>query len=355
MIVVSGCPRSGTSLMMDLMRVTFGEDRILGKKFPQEERLKFYNKKQENESETEFSLRQYIQAKNQHKDPIEEFEKTKDMNPNGFWEMLYTVQGCYYRFQDTDRLETLLNEDKPSICKIVSQGLMKSDPRYISKVIYMMRHPRAVAKSQERLRRNMPSIQTEDGVIEMEDELTIHTPEMYINVTLMACRWLRKYPKVPVHFVKYDELIKTPGPTLNKVKTFLGEGDFTKAIDQINPDLWRSHPEDIEHRLWTIADSIYDLFLEGKFQECIDFMEENKDEFRKEQSQWICARRNMPASEDICKICQTDKVVRGRFKETSERMRIDWQNEPCLYECGMGVGIDHITVGDSVENNHWSQ
>ena len=39
MYVVSGCPRSGTSLMMDLMRVAYGEKRLLGKKFPQDEQM----------------------------------------------------------------------------------------------------------------------------------------------------------------------------------------------------------------------------------------------------------------------------------------------------------------------------
>ena len=40
MIIVSGCARSGTSLMMDCLRVALGEDKILGHKFPHKEAIK---------------------------------------------------------------------------------------------------------------------------------------------------------------------------------------------------------------------------------------------------------------------------------------------------------------------------
>ncbi len=38
MLIISGCPRSGTSVQMDIHRAVFGEERILGAKFPQEKR-----------------------------------------------------------------------------------------------------------------------------------------------------------------------------------------------------------------------------------------------------------------------------------------------------------------------------
>ena len=114
MIIVSGCPRSGTSLMMDILRDVFGNKRILGQKFPQEFEPE---KKHPFENEAQYNVRQYIFKKlgydKQHQETI---KMMKDMNPNGFWEMPYTTKGVRYRFGDIERLESLLKEEKKSIC-----------------------------------------------------------------------------------------------------------------------------------------------------------------------------------------------------------------------------------------------
>jgi len=358
MIVISGCPRSGTSLTMDLMREVFGESQILGKKFPQERNLKYFNKKAPNESDTQFSLRQYIQKKNEKTDPLLTFEESKDMNPNGFWEMLYTVQGCFYRYSDRLNLEKRLKEvgtEEQKICKIVSQGLINSDPRFIDKIIYLNRHPRAVAKSQERLKRNLPTFKNEHGhSFDLNKELKVHTPEMYIQVTLQACRFFLSYPEQSVHFVLYDDLIEHPTETLNGIKDYLNtDKDFTAAIKRINPKLRRSKHEDIKHTLWDMSENIYNLFIQQKYQECLDYFEDNKKEMQKEKMQWHCLRRDMIASHDICEACHKDKNMVKHFITTSEEMGIPWKEEPCLYECGLGLDIEHITVEDSIKNNHW--
>ena len=44
----------GTSLMMDCCRLAFGDDRILGHKFPQEERIMAGLEKHEDETDDEF-------------------------------------------------------------------------------------------------------------------------------------------------------------------------------------------------------------------------------------------------------------------------------------------------------------
>jgi len=58
--VVSGCPRSGTSLMMDCLRTAFGDDRIIGNKFPQEERVNLGLDKHTEETDDEFAARRYV-------------------------------------------------------------------------------------------------------------------------------------------------------------------------------------------------------------------------------------------------------------------------------------------------------
>jgi hypothetical protein len=130
--------------MMDCLRLTFGDDRIMGSKFPQEDRISVGLEKHEEETQDEFEARNYIRdivAPHATKD----FEVSKDMNPNGFWECRYSVRGIKWHMNMPDL--------EGKVCKIVSQGLINSNPEYIDKIVYMLRDPRQVAKSQERLKR----------------------------------------------------------------------------------------------------------------------------------------------------------------------------------------------------------
>jgi hypothetical protein len=353
MYVVSGCPRSGTSLMMDLMRVALGEDRLLGKKFPQEEQIEAIREQGEEESDAQYAARMYVFDKTRDEEKImKDLEESKDMNPNGFWEMLYTVQGCHYRFFDADRLEEILSNEKPSVCKIVSQGLVGTDPRYITKMIYMIRHPRAVAKSQERLKRNYPF--SDDGKFVVNgEEVKIHTPEMYINVTAMAARYLKKYDQIPVLYVYFDDLISKPKETLDKVKEFLGEGDFDAAAAQIEPKLKRSEPEDIASPFWEDAEFIYDHFCKQDFDGIQEYLkDQNRMIFRKNR-RWLCVRMKTPKVEDECLNCMKSPIVRENYKKTAEKNKIDWRNEPCIFECAHIVDSPKKTIEESIRENHW--
>lgn len=353
MYVVSGCPRSGTSLMMDLMRVALGEDRILGKKFPQEEQIEEIREQGEEETDEQYAVRMYVFKKTRDEEKImADLAESKDMNPNGFWEMLYTVQGCHYRFFDSDRLEKILTEETPSVCKIVSQGLVGTDPRYITKMIYMIRHPRAVAKSQERLKRQYPF--SEDGkFIVNGEEVKIHTPEMYINVTAMASRYLNKYKDIPVLYVFFDDLITKPQETLAKVKEFLGEGDFEKAAAQIEPKLNRSEPENIDSPFWEDAEFVYDHFINQDFEAIKEYLMEPTRMIHRKNKKWLCVRMMSPKVEDECLHCMNSETVRRNYQKTAEGKKIDWRNEPCIFECAHIVDKPKKTIQDSIRYNHW--
>jgi len=353
MYVVSGCPRSGTSLMMDLLRVALGEDRILGKKFPQEEQIEAVREQGEEETDEHYAARMYVLDKTRDEEKIlKDLEESKDMNPNGFWEMLYTVQGCHYRFFDADRLEEITSTDKPSICKIVSQGLNGTDPRYITKMIYMNRHPRAVAKSQERLKRNYPF--SDDGKFVVNgEEVKVHTPEMYINVTAMASRYLSKYDQIPILYVNFDDLIAKPQETLSKVKDFLGEGDFDAAAAQIEPKLKRSEPENIDSPFWEDAEFVYDSFIKQDFEAVVDYLKDPERMIHRKNRRWLCVRMMTPKVEDECMKCISDSIVAGNYKKNAENRKIKWRDEPCIYECAHVAGQKYKTIEQSIRENHW--
>jgi hypothetical protein len=348
--------------MMDIMRETLGEDRIVGFKFPRDrgdidesqltpEQLEMYQRNK--------PIRDFLETKRDPQLLLRE-EKTKDMNPYGFWEHpAYSVRGITYRgIGNADFLEGLLEEpkDKLSICKIVSQGLFHSDPRFIDKIVYMDRHPRAVAKSQERLQRGF-DIQMPDGTTQnIFEDLTIHTPEMYIQVTVMAAHWLSKYPDIPVLFVDSDDLIKDPATQLQRIQDFLGEGDFSQAVDRIDPSLWRSYPEDVEHKLWEDSEFVHDHFTKGEYQEIIDYMQDPRRETHREKRNWPCVRSGHMVVESQCKLCMANVVnLRKNFKAHAEQNGIEWNREPCLYECGLNLDAEPVSIEESINNNFWER
>jgi len=364
MYIVSGCPRSGTSLMMDCLRAALGEDRILGSKFMGKDkqlamlkRDKIYQR--DNETPEEFSLRQYMFEKNKVNaaKSIEEVEKRKehmkDMNPNGFYEMQFTVTGIKYAFAMDDLFKRIRSEgDSPYVCKVVSQGLIQSDPQYVDKIVYMIRHPRAVAKSQEKLiRPNRKKFQLEDGEVVEEP---VHTPKMFIDVTKQAALWLEANKDKKVLIVEYDDLIEDPKKQFKRIKRFLGEGDFKQAEGIINPKLRRSIPQDIELALWDDAEYIYEEFKKRNFKKIKTYMEDPFVETNLEKTRIPCIRTGRDMAYRECKACHEDYVVRNNYKHAAETDGIDWENEPCVFECSKFVDDNRrVGVEESIKTNTW--
>ena len=340
-IIVSGCPRSGTSMMMDQCRIALGEDRIIGEKFPREK--SHLVSQSEGEQDRSFAIRKLIVEL--WKDPNfeDDLQRTKDMNPNGFWECRYTVRGIQWHYK--------IDIPKNSIIKVVSQGLLNTDPQYVDKIIFMVRHPRQVAKSQERLRR-MQFITAKE-----EAEIKVHTPQMFVKVTYQAALWMRGYSYlIPCLFVNFDDLIASPDSTLLGVQEFLGEGDFTKHT--VTPKLKRSEPEEVDHHLWEIAESMYDSLLKQDWDSVISCCEGNSRKIEREDISIPCVRRMRRTPMNSCHHCMSDKTTRNNFRKEAERIGIDWKNRPCLFECG-ATEVDSLskfpTIEESIRNNFWKE
>lgn len=350
MIIVSGCPRSGTSLTMNLMEQILGEDRILGSKFPFEDRVKGLPG-----DEPVGDLGKRDAAANYAREALvdtekvaERSKKSRSMNPNGFYECRYSVKGIRYNFPDRENLAKYLQETSQHTCvKIVSQGLLNSDPRYISKIVYLVRHPRAVAKSQENLLR----------VLETKGK--IHSPEMYIDVTIAAARFFLTNPDIPAYFLNYDDLLSDPMTYIKEVCDFLGEdptASWEKAKNIVDPTLRRSEPEEIDHDLWEDAESIYSLFNARDFEGIFTYLENPKRKIHQQHTQWTCARTGKVVESNTCKACMLKPDVRQNFKIAARNADINWRAHPCLFECGFDLSKDEEdlkTIAESVANNFW--
>jgi len=379
-LVVSGCPRSGTSLCMDIQGKAHGYEVIMGEKFPQENRRKAKEEmleKMEGEKPHLYRVRKYLMEKeflNQSlREPKGNREKYKDMNPEGFWECAFSVQGIIYRPQFRKVLSEVRRGDF-KVVKVVSQGLMMSDPIYIGKIIYMMRHPRAVAKSQERLTRGFNWTDDNGEVHNAFENMKIHTPEMYISVTCQAANWFLTNPRVPVLFINFEDLVSEPKEQVDKMSEFVGRGDYKSAYDVVQPKLNRSKHEDVPNSLWEDAEFVYEQFTaaaesinagEGRrkankhFREIVEYFQDPRRAFNREKSNWRCYRSKHMVNANMCRACYNDPVAAANFKRHSEstegKVANPWQEEPCVWECGMDLDREepYLTIEESIENNWW--
>lgn len=328
MIVVSGCPRSGTSLMMDLFRVALGDDRIIGRKWPQDPRPGSYGVQ---------ACADYLKDK-QNPEWRKQSDESKAMNPNGFYECRWTVRGIQYAAE---------TPDPGSVVKIVSQGIANSNPAYVDKLVYMVRHPWAVAKSQRDLVLPLP-------IHARKKDVGGSDPSMYIQVTARAAAWIQQN-NPDLLMVNFDGLIGQCDETLEGIANFIGEGDWTAARQQIEPKLNRSEPDrGGDGDVWEVAMKMHQHLLRQDWQAVIDAAADHANNQPK-TVQFKCPRWGGVVNETMCRNCQSSDEIRGRMRKTADRRRIAWWDEPCLWECGMNPDPEFtpLTIDQSVEQNHW--
>lgn len=353
-IVVSGCPRSGTSLMMQIMREALGPDRIIGDRFPFEKGAEQERERKDGENDTEYEMRLYtidLERPNAEAEAAE----TKDMNPGGFWECIHTSRGLVRRPGPDHRAEAveILNAKKPKVVKVVSQGLAGSDPDLISKVVLMMRNPRSVAKSQERLKRDLVFWNEKGQKLDLFSGLKVHSPKMFIRVTWDLAYWLTENEDVDILPVLFDDLLQSPAETLANVQRFLGEGDFKAAAKIVNPRLNRSMPEEQPSALWPEAEYVYERLKQLDFADIIRYMSDPARQYNIENSGWMCPRMGEVTVAAHCKKCLTDAKFRHNLRAHAEKHERDWKNAPCAYECAYAVDQPLKTIDESIADNHW--
>lgn len=341
MIVVSGCPRSGTSLMMLLHKEALGEDRIIG--------TQWMGINPDIKDENVKKCIDYINYK-KNPDWKKEREETKKMNPNGFWECPWTVRGIQW---------TQNPPDKNKVCKIVSQGVAQSNPQYIDKLILMVRHPWAVTNSHKDLKLALPfSSNTRNK------DIGNVSPDMYINVTVAISKWIKENSP-DLLLVDFDELIANSDKVLDSVSEFIGEGNWNKAKGVIEPKLKRNTPERIDdNKQWDVALEIHEHFKVGDWDSVIEIGERLEKE-KKPNVNFFCPRWGGNVGSTFCNNCKSgDEDFINNLKEASTKRNIDWKNEPCLWECGMNpIYYDKegkpskvyvpLTFDKSIQNNHW--
>jgi hypothetical protein len=334
--------------MMNCHRHALGEDRLIGKAFFDKEA----RKEEQEHSPHLTSWREYFASL--HPRPERDEEKYHDMNPDGFWEDgRFSVRGLAYRQSTRNLLKDIQKAEKPYFAKIVSQGLANTDPTYVDKVVFMLRHPRAVAKSQERLGRE--TFTTDSGEeFEVNDEV-VHTPKMFITVTVAAARWFSENPQIPYAIVHFDDLIEDPEKELYRLSRFYREGAFNSAASIVNPKLRRSYSEEIENSLWGEAEMAHKLFAAHRFDEVLRFFDDPKRLIHRTNRNWPCVRYGGGANESQCTVCKASSEFRASLIAFAEKEGTPWRERPCAFEVAFDVDNPLISIEESIQNNFWEE
>jgi len=286
--IVSGEPRSGTSLMMQTM-VALGLP-VAGDKKPNEDRFKHFK-----DDKGEW-LPEYIEKK----EDIERRVKHSDMmNPLGFYETEFVSTGV--RGVEAEKY-------KGKVMKIITsgipehispRGMVGTSKKLINKIILCVRNPKNISVSQKNLINNSLLVAGEN------DDWVYHndappSPLAYIGRTGSFVLWLEDNLDIikDILIVEYEDMNSNPKEEINKIIKFLEikptEDQLQKAIDNVKPKLNRSQsfekwPEQFEED-GELAMDIYDAITsldEEKVTYVSTLLKTRQLKNRLEGSRWV--------------------------------------------------------------------
>jgi hypothetical protein len=185
MIIVSGEARSGTSLMMLILK-RLGL-KIAGSKFITED--------------------------------------NKMMNPTGIWE----IKGTPMKPFNQELID--LYEIKGDVMKIISHGLLESDMSLIDLIIYMVRNPREIVVSQRQ------------QVDYIDDEYNYNWYNIHCATLITK---LDRGEMSPMMFVHYTDLMTHPKRVTKTIASILGLKWTAKVAKAVNKKYYRSKADDAE-------------------------------------------------------------------------------------------------------------
>ncbi|MGD2205937.1 MAG: sulfotransferase domain-containing protein [Anaerolineae bacterium] len=181
-VIVSGLPRSGTSMMMKMLEA--GGMQV---------------------------LTDYIR------------EADED-NPEGYYE--------FERVKQIEQDKAWLPEAQGKVVKMIAALLKNLPPEYAYKVVFMRRNVQEVLASQREMliRRGEPSDKVPDE--RMADLFGKHVKRVE--------SWLDGQPNIDVLYVDYGDVLASPLDQARRINQFLdGMLEMAKMVEVVDPDLYR--------------------------------------------------------------------------------------------------------------------
>ena len=180
--IVSGLPRSGTSMMMRMLDA--GGMQVL----------------------------------------TDSIRRADDDNPDGYYE--------FERVKQVKHDQTWLQDAKGKVVKMVSALLIELPPGYTYKIVFMRRKMEEILASQRQMlvRQGKPAQATDDD--RMAAMFKKHLRQMEA--------WIGQRPNMDVVYVDYNKMLQEPLDQAKAVNAFLGNRLDTDAmVGIVNPALYR--------------------------------------------------------------------------------------------------------------------
>lgn len=228
--IVTGEPRSGTSLMMQTLKL-LGVN-VLGKEYP-----RVIN------------------------NDIRKTERAKKLNPKGFYE----IPGIVINGIKKENINNFIGKT----VKIIVTGLPKTDISTVGKIILCLRDPREIAVSQKNLTSGLSVANGDKWVYANEVRKTL--PNLYTNRMGRFLIWLSNNRNIcsKILPVDYFDMINKSKSKIDTIIKFLNLSCSKKqkidALDNISSALYRSNVNNIDD-YWKgntseLADKIYNTLL----------------------------------------------------------------------------------------------
>jgi len=146
-------------------------------------------------------------------------------NPKGYYE--------FERVKQLDKGDTdWLQQARGKAVKIIGALLVHLPPDYEYKVIFMHRQIDEILHSQKQMlvRRGEPTEKVDD--VEMSELFSKHVNHI--------TSWIAKQPNMQVIYVSYNDVLQHPVDHANRINQFLGGAlDVGEMVNVIDPDLYR--------------------------------------------------------------------------------------------------------------------
>lgn len=323
--IVSGEPRSGTSMMMQTLN-------LLGVPVWKNDELQNISK------------------------DIDQIKHVQKLNPKGFFETGFVVRGINVerikKNKDKPDFDKILESHNGETIKIITRGLLHTDLELIDKIIFCARSPRAIAYSQTELITSV-MIASDKGNWKFP-QLKFNSLNYIINISRLL-KNIDKF-KDKMLIVQYDDMLNKTKESIMSIISFLNltpnEDQIYLTIKNIDPSLNRkSNPPSIPGKEWEIAEELYRNLIK---KETVETSTENsiKDYLRdtsKKNANWL--EESIWANCDISlyEKIQTDEKTKKILMNNAEKRRI--RGMICVScEHYNRNGSSYIVERDKIEN-----
>jgi len=251
-VIVTGTPRSGTSLMMQVLKA-MGCD-VAGRSDP------------------------WVKA-NPKRDKRRE-DRAKSLNPKGFYEDARIVM----RGIPEDKADHYAGK----VVKVMFPGLGRTPMGSVDKIILCLRDPREIALSQSRLI-SRTEVLDKEGNVRFEGELLKIKPDRYIRVMGYMCFWANDnsvfWDKTLT--VDYKSIVRSPKIILPLIADHVGKVCLDSFFKLVDKKLYRSiDTSDLQD--FDLAVRIYNALLARDInQKLMDDIITWRKTKRGEALQWI--------------------------------------------------------------------